>query len=185
LTGEVGLHGGCVVLEAVARWPVAGSDHCQDGLHEAAARGSPRAERQFSPDDCRTQRALAGAVGRLDSFPVQERSQPLAMFVRRLTDADQLGVAAEHTAQQEAVDLLSDRLHESVESAAGVGTLAAAGPVAEALLGGWHQVAAQPFHLVVCMIDQRLKVPLQMGPAPLRTAYVPVHPGSVAVDHAG
>jgi hypothetical protein len=37
---------------------------------------------------------------------------------------------------------------------------------------------------VVWMVDQGLKIPLQVGPAPRRPADVPIHLGPVAVDHA-
>jgi len=151
----------------VASWTWAGFDDGGDRLHKTTAAGALAAEQVFPPDHGGTQRTLARVVGRLDSFHVQERPQPVGMLLQRLPNAGQLGVAAEHTAQQDAVDLLGDRYHQAPESTAGGGAVAAAGQVAEALLGGSHQLAAQPFHLLVCMIDQYREGWLQVRPAPL------------------
>ncbi len=49
---------------------------------------------------------------------------------------------------------------------------------------GTQQVASQPLHLMVRMVDERLEVPLQMRPAPLGPAELPVHLRPVAVHHA-
>ena len=54
----------------------------------------------------------------------------------------------------------------------------------EQFLRRTHQIASQALHLLVRMVDQRLKVPFEMRPAPLGPADLPVHLGPVAVHHA-
>ena len=105
MTGEVGLHRVRDVLEAVARLAMAGFDNCQDRFHKAAAAGALSAERQLPPDHRRAQGALADVVGRLDSFEIQERPQPVAVIVQRSAHAGQFRIATEHAAQQQAVDV--------------------------------------------------------------------------------
>ena len=135
---------------------MAGFDHGEDRLHEAAALGALCAERQFPPDHRGTQGALADVVGRLDPFDVQERPQPIAMIVQSGAHSHKLRVAAEHPAQQQAVDLLADRLHQTLEPAAGERPVAAAPQWRNSFCVG-HQVASQAFRLVIRMVDQGRK----------------------------
>jgi len=96
----------------------------------------------------------------------------------------QLRVAAEDTAQQEAVDLFPDRLHQALETPAGDGPIATTRPVPKQCLRGAHQITSEAIDLVIGMIDQRLKIPFQMRPTPLGTAHVPIHLRPVAIHDA-
>ena len=163
---------------------MAGLHDGQNGFHEATAWRAPGAEREFPPDHGRAQGALADVVGEFDALYLQERPQPVAMIVQRRAHPGQFGVAAEDAAQQQAVDLLADRLQQTLASSAGDGPITTTRPVVKEFLGGTHQVVPQALHLLIGMIDQSLKIAFEMGPAPLQSAHPPVHLGPVAVDHA-
>ena len=103
--GEVGVDGGGEIVEDVAVLLAAGFDHCEHRFHKAAAAGALRAKGKLAPNDGVTQGALARVVGRLDPFLADESPKPCAMLVQFLTHADQRGVAALNTAQQQAFHL--------------------------------------------------------------------------------
>ena len=126
------------------------------------------AERELPPDDRVTQGALAGVVGRLDPLDMQKRPQPLPMVVQFPTHAHQPWVAADRLRAAASFHLLADRVHQPLQSGPGDRAVAVARPKMEQFPRGPHQVASQPFHLMVRVIDQRLEVPLQVGPAPLQ-----------------
>src|SRR6516164_1225884 len=148
------LDSGREVFEAVAGLSMAGFHDGQDRLHEAAATGALGAERQLPPDYRRTQGTFADVVGRLDSLDVEERPKPVAMAIQRLTHPDQLRVAAEHPAQQQAVNLSADWSHQTQHSGAGNCSVSASRPVTKKFACGPHQVAPQAFHLMIRMVDQ-------------------------------
>ena len=78
------MDGGGEVLEGAAALLAAGLDDRKHRLHEAAAAGALRAERELPPDDGMTQRAFARVVRRLDAFLADERPEPIAMLVQQL-----------------------------------------------------------------------------------------------------
>jgi hypothetical protein len=80
--GEMGFDGGGDEGEGVAALLAAGLDYHQHRLNETAAGCALRPKREFSPDHRMTQRSLARIVRRLDPFVMQERPQPLPMFVQ-------------------------------------------------------------------------------------------------------
>ena len=90
---------------------MAGFNDGQDSLDKSATVCALSAEGKFSPDDCRTQCTLTGIVGRLDALNVQKCPQPISMNEQRLTHTVEFLVSAENTAQEQAVDLFSDRFH--------------------------------------------------------------------------
>ena len=179
---DVGLDGLGDELEHIPLLLAAGFDGGQQGLDEAAAGGALGAEREFPPDHGVTQRPLRRIVRRLDIVNFQKRPQPVAMVTQFPAHAVRGGAEA---AQQQAVDLVADWFHQVLEAAAGEGPVATARPVAEEGFGGPHQVMAQPFDLVIGVVDQGLKVSFQMGPAPLQATALPIHFRPVAAHHAG
>jgi hypothetical protein len=150
-------------------------DDGQNRLHEAASTSAWRAERELSPDDRVPQATLAGVVGRFHSLDIQQRPEPIAMLVQSVAHPLQTRVAAINSAQQQGFHLLADWLHQPLQSGPGDGPIARARPVAEHVARGAHQVASQSFHLMVRVIDERLEVPLQVGPAPLEVSLLPIH----------
>jgi hypothetical protein len=104
LAGDVSLQGGGEVAETVPPLTKPRRYDRQDHLRESTPHGDLRANAQLSRDHRRTQSAPAGVVRRLDPFDSQKRPNALAMVVKLSAHADQLRVAAEHAAQQQAVD---------------------------------------------------------------------------------
>ena len=163
----------------------AGFDDREQRFHEPAAGGALGAEREFPPDHRVTQRPLRRVVRRFDSGHIQERPQPLAMVMQLPAHAGQSRVTAEVAAQQQAVDLAADRLHQTLESAAGDRPVPATRPVMKQGLCRSHQVVPQAFHLVILVVDQGLKIAFEMRPAPLQAAAPPIHLGPVATHDSG
>ena len=179
---EVGFDGLRDELEDVAVLLAAGFDGGQQRFHEAAAGSALRPERELPPDHGVTERPLRRVVRRFDAVHFQERPQPVAMVTQFPAHAVRGGAEA---AQQQAVDLVADRLHQTLEAPPREGPIPAARPVPEEGFGRSHQVMAQAFDLVIIAVNQRLKVSLQMSPAPLQAAALPVHFRPVAADDAG
>ena len=144
---------------------MAGFDDRQDRLHQATSVGALRAEQQFAPDHRRPHGALAGVVGWFDTVHVQKRPQPVAVLVQRIAQALQFGMAAEHSAQQEVVDLPANRSQQAQQARSGDRSVTAARPMPEQFLRGTHQVMPEPFDLVVGMVNQRLKIPVSDAPS--------------------
>ena len=158
MTGEVVLQGGGEKFETIARLALAGFDHRQDLFNESAACRALGTKGELSPDDGGAQGTLADVVCRLDPFDIQEPPQPVAMIVQGLAHPDELRVAAEDAAQQQAVDLLADRLQQTQHSRACDRTVAVTYPVPKQLACGTQQVVPQTFHLLLWMIGQGLKI---------------------------
>ena len=74
---------------------------------------------------------------------------------------------AQCAAQQQALDLPTDRFYLLSERRSVDCPVAVASPGAEEPFGGPHQVVPESFHAAVRMVDQGLKIPLQVQPAAL------------------
>src|SRR3990170_3372828 len=71
--------------------------------------------------------------------------------------------------------LAAERRHATDKRRATDRAVAIVGPVLEQLARHATQIVAESFGLIVAAVDQRLKIPFQMGPAPLQAADPPVH----------
>ena len=138
---------------------------------------------EFPPDHRRSQRPLGSVVGRLDPFHLHERSEPLTVLVDLLAHADQPRISREDSAQQQGFHPLADRCDLLFEDTVGDGSVPPPRSLPKKLARRLHQIMAQVFDLMIRIIDQGLKVPLQMGPAPLQAAQLPVHLDPIAVHH--
>ena len=121
----------------------------------------------------------------LDMVLIDEFPEPVPMTVQFVAHADQTGVARARPAEKQAVDLGAHRCHPPAKRTAGDGAGIVFTPVLEHRGDLPHQIMPQSLDLPVRMVDQRLDVALQMSPAPLEPAGLPLHLGTVAVDGAG
>ena len=113
---------------------------------------------------CRKARSLALLVGSTPSTS-QEGPQPLAMVVQFAAHAHQPRIAAEDSAQQQAFHLPADRLHQPLQSGPGERPVAVARPQAEQFPRQPHQVASQPFGLMVAGDRSGLGSRVSSGPS--------------------
>jgi hypothetical protein len=100
--------------------------------------------REVSPDHRMTQRALARIVHRLDPLVMQERPQPLPMFVQFPARASHFFVSALHSAQQQTLHLAADRPHATHQRRPRNPAIPIIGPMLEQLAGGRALAFAQP-----------------------------------------
>ena len=102
-------------VEGIARLLAAGFNDGQHAFSEATAADALRAEREFSPDHCVTQRSLTGIVGRLDPFFIHERPEPVAMVIQFVAHADQARVSAGVVSQAATANAALDANTQAME----------------------------------------------------------------------
>ena len=125
----------------------------QHTFDESTARFTLGAKAQLAVDHRRTQRALRRVVGRLDAFDVNEGPQPVAVFVQLAAHPDEPLVAAELAAQQQSVDLFSNRAHVPAESSPTDLAFFVTSPMLKHQFDLTYQIMAEPLDLLVRMVD--------------------------------
>lgn len=160
----------------------AGFDGGQQGFDKPASLFALGAETQLSPDDRMTQAAFRRVIGRLDALHLKKCPQPFTV-IEKLTTHPIHGSAM--TAQQQRIHFLADRRHRLLKLLPRQCSVPAAGPRLKQFVGRPHEIVSKAFNLVIGMVDQRLKVSLQVSPAPLQPPALPVHLCPVAAHHAG
>ena len=128
---------------------------------------------------CRNARSPALFVGSIPSQRTNVHSQSRCSYnSRHMPTSDLLPLA--DTAQQQTFDFAADRSHATDKGRATDRAVAIVAPVLEQFAGHPSQVVAEAFGLRIAAVDQRLKIPFQMGPTPLNAANPPVHLGPIA-----
>ena len=149
-------------------------------------------EGELPPNHGMTQGTLAGVVRGLHRFIFQEHPQPTgdACTIPGTSLLNFPWIAALRApAQQQAFHLAADRRHPAKQSPR---------HAKSSRRDTWAQCSNNPGEvmrcnscnirlsgLIVAVVDEGLKIPLQMGPAPLQSSHTPVHLGSVASHDAG
>ena len=162
----------------------AGFDSGEHRFDEAAARGALRAEGELAPDDGVPQRAFAGVVRRFDAVVLEKGPKPVAMRVQFAAHAGEQLVPARRAPFEQRFDPSPDRAHATNQRASRDRAVAKVGPVLEQAFRRRSQSAAEPRRPAVAAVDQFLKVPLQMRPAPLQLRQRKIHSRAIARDNA-